>query len=260
MRKTRRQTRRHATNTKTNTKTNMKTCGKHENKHEDMRTNTKMNMKTCGKHEDKYEDRRTRTITTGRRHENTRKKKILSIIRDHWLTLMPPSRYTVFMQYWPAIKSPPHLQHNFGSLNRQQLPRLIFLGFIRIYWKISIHFEINPTQFGVWGQWPEWGWGRKPKWGWGYEWGCTKILTHLINPQRINNSCGKNKSQNNKSWNPLLTGSNETKKIQYVIFVYSKSEYTLKSVSVAVRPSVRPAGRLHDNSWKTNPIELKFCT
>jgi hypothetical protein len=28
-------------------------------------------------------------------------------------------------------------------------------------------------------------------------------LTQLINPQWINNSCGKNKSQKNKSWNPL---------------------------------------------------------
>ena len=38
--------------------------------------------------------------------------------------------------------------------------------------------------------------------------------------------------------------------------VYSKSEYTLDSVSVSVRPSVR----LHDNSSQLHPIELKFCT
>ncbi len=96
----------------------------------------------------------------------------------------------------------------------QQLPGLIFVGFIRIYWKILMHFEINPTQFWVWGRWPEWGWGRRPKWGWrrewdwrgwgrGCEWGCTRILTLLTNPQWINNSCRKNKSQKNKSWNPL---------------------------------------------------------
>ncbi len=41
-----------------------------------------------------------------------------------------------------------------------------------------------------------------------------------------------------------------------IIFVYSKNEYTLESVSM----SVRPAGRLRDNSWKTNPINVKFCT
>jgi hypothetical protein len=29
-------------------------------------------------------------------------------------------------------------------------------------------------------------------------------LTQLINPQWINNSCGKNKSQKNKSWNLLI--------------------------------------------------------
>jgi hypothetical protein len=37
-----------------------------------------------------------------------------------------------------------------------------------------------------------------------------------------------------------------------MVFVYSKSEYTLESVSMS--------GRLHDNSWKTNPIDVKFCT
>ncbi len=37
--------------------------------------------------------------------------------------------------------------------------------------------------------------------------------------------------------------------------MYSKSEYTLESVSVAVRP----AGRLHDNSSQLHSIELKFC-
>jgi len=40
------------------------------------------------------------------------------------------------------------------------------------------------------------------------------------------------------------------------IFVYSKSEYTLESVSVSVRPSVR----LHDNFWKNSPIVMKFST
>lgn len=40
------------------------------------------------------------------------------------------------------------------------------------------------------------------------------------------------------------------------LFVYSKSEYTLKSVSVSVRPSVR----LSNNSRKDDPNELKFCT
>jgi hypothetical protein len=38
--------------------------------------------------------------------------------------------------------------------------------------------------------------------------------------------------------------------------VYSKSEYTIESVSVSVRPS----GRIHDNSSQLHPIELKFCT
>ena len=37
--------------------------------------------------------------------------------------------------------------------------------------------------------------------------------------------------------------------------MYSKSEYTLESVSM----SGRPAGRLHDNSSQLHPIELKFC-
>jgi hypothetical protein len=41
-----------------------------------------------------------------------------------------------------------------------------------------------------------------------------------------------------------------------IIFVYSKSEYTLKSVSV----SVRAAGRLHDYSWKAHSIVMKFST
>ena len=36
--------------------------------------------------------------------------------------------------------------------------------------------------------------------------------------------------------------------------MYSKSEYTLESVSM----SVRPAGRLHDNSSQLHSIELKF--
>ena len=40
------------------------------------------------------------------------------------------------------------------------------------------------------------------------------------------------------------------------VFVYSKSEYTLESVSVSVRPSVR----LHDNSSQLHPIALKICT
>jgi hypothetical protein len=35
-------------------------------------------------------------------------------------------------------------------------------------------------------------------------------------------------------------------------FVYSKSEYTIESVSVP--------GRLHDNSSKAHPIVMKFCT
>ena len=35
-----------------------------------------------------------------------------------------------------------------------------------------------------------------------------------------------------------------------VIFVCSKSEYTLKSASVS--------GRLHDNLWKSHPIVMKF--
>ncbi len=71
-----------------------------------------------------------------------------------------------------------------------------------------MHFEINPTQFRVRGRWPKWGWGQRPRWGWRrewdwrrwgreYEWGCTKILTQLINLQWINNSSGKNKSQKN---------------------------------------------------------------
>jgi hypothetical protein len=38
--------------------------------------------------------------------------------------------------------------------------------------------------------------------------------------------------------------------------VYSKSEYTLESVSASGRPAVR----LHDNSSQLHPIELKFCT
>ncbi len=33
----------------------------------------------------------------------------------------------------------------------QQLPGLIFVGFIRIYQKILMHFEIDLTQFRVWG-------------------------------------------------------------------------------------------------------------
>ena len=40
-----------------------------------------------------------------------------------------------------------------------------------------------------------------------------------------------------------------------ILFVYSKSEYTLESVSVSGRPSVR----LHDNSSQLHSIELKFC-
>jgi hypothetical protein len=37
-----------------------------------------------------------------------------------------------------------------------------------------------------------------------------------------------------------------------VFFVYSKSEYTLESVSESVR--------LHDNSSKAHPTVMKFCT
>ena len=44
--------------------------------------------------------------------------------------------------------------------------------------------------------------------------------------------------------------------LAYAIFVYSKSEYTIESVSVSGRPS----GRLHDNSSQLHPIELKLCT
>ncbi len=40
------------------------------------------------------------------------------------------------------------------------------------------------------------------------------------------------------------------------LFVYSKSEYTIESVSVSVRPS----GRIHDNFWKDSPIVMKFST
>jgi hypothetical protein len=40
------------------------------------------------------------------------------------------------------------------------------------------------------------------------------------------------------------------------LFVYSKSEYTLKSVSVSGRPS----GRLHDNFRTDDPIVTKFST
>ena len=40
-----------------------------------------------------------------------------------------------------------------------------------------------------------------------------------------------------------------------LFFVYSKSEYTLESVSVSGSPS----GRLHDNSSQLHSIELKFC-
>ncbi len=36
------------------------------------------------------------------------------------------------------------------------------------------------------------------------------------------------------------------------VFVYSKSEYTIESVSVSVR--------LHDNSSKAHLIVMKFCT
>jgi hypothetical protein len=77
--------------------------------------------------------------------------------------------------------------------------RTNFLGFIEIYLKIPIHFEINPTQAPKWG-WGrelEWGWGRELEWGWwsergqDLEWGCAKILIELINPQQMNNSCGK---------------------------------------------------------------------
>ena len=42
------------------------------------------------------------------------------------------------------------------------------------------------------------------------------------------------------------------KSFNFSRFVYSKSEYTIESVSVAVR--------LHDNSSQLHPIELKFCT
>ncbi len=42
----------------------------------------------------------------------------------------------------------------------------------------------------------------------------------------------------------------------FLLFVYSKSEYTLELVSM----SVRPAGRLHDNFWKAHPIAMKFST
>jgi hypothetical protein len=38
---------------------------------------------------------------------------------------------------------------------------------------------------------------------------------------------------------------------KFVLFVYSKSEYTIESVSVS--------GRLHDNFSQLHPIELKFC-
>ena len=55
------------------------------------------------------------------------------------------------------------------------------------------------------------------------------------------------------------TSCNNLTKNYLYIFVYSKSEYTLESVSMAVRPSVRPSGRLHDNSSQFHPIELKFC-
>ena len=37
-----------------------------------------------------------------------------------------------------------------------------------------------------------------------------------------------------------------------MFLVYSKSEYTLESVSVS--------GRLHDNFWKNSPIVMKFST
>jgi len=43
--------------------------------------------------------------------------------------------------------------------------------------------------------------------------------------------------------------------IEWLFFVYSKSEYTLESVSVFVRPSAR----LHDNSSQLHSIALKFC-
>ena len=42
----------------------------------------------------------------------------------------------------------------------------------------------------------------------------------------------------------------------WFVFVYSKKEYTLESVSVSGRPAVR----LHDNSSQLHSIELKFCT
>jgi hypothetical protein len=41
-----------------------------------------------------------------------------------------------------------------------------------------------------------------------------------------------------------------------VVFVYSKSEYTLESVSMSVCPS----GRLHDNFLKVQSIVMKFST
>ena len=37
--------------------------------------------------------------------------------------------------------------------------------------------------------------------------------------------------------------------------MYSKSEYT-----TIIGQYVRPAGRLHDNFWKENPIVMKFST
>jgi hypothetical protein len=54
---------------------------------------------------------------------------------------------------------------------------------------------------------------------------------------------------------PHLHTTNRTKiaspKMLASFFVYSKSEYTIKSVSVS--------GRIHDNSSKANPIVMKFC-
>ncbi len=44
--------------------------------------------------------------------------------------------------------------------------------------------------------------------------------------------------------------------IMTALFVYSKSEYTLESVSVSGRPAVR----LHDNFWRNKPIVMKFST